>query len=42
MDGNAPEKAYLTLKDAREATFKGVGEWRIKLAEELLLPQLLA
>jgi len=35
------EQAYLKLKDIREDTYNGVSDWRIKLAEDLLVPDLL-
>ena len=35
MDGLDSKVAYETLKLMREDTYKGVGEWRIELAEKL-------
>ena len=37
----SPEQAYLSLKTLREDTWKGVGEWRIQLAENSLVQPLL-
>ena len=38
MDGKDKKEAYDTLKDMREATHRGVGDWRIKIAEDHLVP----
>eukprot|EP00347_Sterkiella_histriomuscorum_P015217 403357863 len=41
MDGKQCKEAYEGLKEMREQTYKGVGNWRITLAETALLPKLL-
>jgi hypothetical protein len=41
MDGRDGKEAYETLKVMRQATYDGVGDWRIQLAEKLILPSLL-
>ena len=41
MDGREGKEAYETLKVMRQATYEGVGDWRIQLAEKLILPSLL-
>ena len=35
--GLNPDEAMLTLKGIREDTWKGVGDWRIELAEKNLV-----
>ena len=37
MDGKDGKEAYETLKVMRQATYDGVGDWRIQLAEKLIL-----
>jgi hypothetical protein len=41
MDGKGGKEAYETLKVMRQATYEGVGDWRIDLAEKLILPSLI-
>ena len=41
VDGVEPAAAYLALKDIRKETYAGVGEWRIELAEKLIVPRVL-
>ena len=37
LDGKAPREAYETLKLLRQVTYEGVGDWRIQLAETMIL-----
>ena len=41
LNGRSPLEAYAELKVMRKATYEGVGDWRIDLAEKLILPPLL-
>ena len=41
MDGREAKEAYETLKVMRLATYEGVGDWRIALAEKLILPSIM-
>ncbi len=41
MDGKGQKEAYDSLKLAREDTHRGVGDWRIKLAEDYLVSRLI-
>jgi hypothetical protein len=38
MDGMEKQAAYEALKIMRQATYDGVGDWRIELADKLILP----
>lgn len=37
----SPAEAYLALKTLREDTYKGVGDWRVELAEQCLVKPIL-
>ena len=41
MSGYEPSEAMAKIKIIREDTFKGVGDWRIELAEKYLVPNLI-
>jgi hypothetical protein len=41
MDGKTPKEAWDSLKLMRKATYEGVGDWRVQLAEKLILPGLI-
>ena len=41
MDGKTPKEAWDSLKLMRTATYEGVGDWRVQLAEKLILPGLI-
>ncbi len=41
MSGYSPTEAFDLLGTMREDTKKGVGDWRIELAEKHLVPQLI-
>ena len=41
MSGYEPAEAYELLGDMRQETRKGVGDWRIELAEKHLVPKLI-
>ncbi len=41
MSGYSPAEAYELLGTMREETKKGVGDWRIELAEKYLVPHLI-
>ena len=38
LNGTGASEAFEGLKVMREETYKGVGDWRIKLAEDELVP----
>ncbi len=38
MTGLSPKESFECIEGIREDTAKGVGEWRIKLAEDCLVP----
>ena len=41
MSGYEASEAMNQIKVIREDTFKGVGDWRIELAEKYLVPNLI-
>ncbi len=41
IDGRTPQQAWEGLLLMRKATHEGVGDWRIQLAEKLILPDLI-
>ena len=38
LDGLERQPAYEALKIMRKATYEGVGDWRIELAEKMIIP----